>query len=262
MALAEASQTLRVLNGLSVPAAGRLLEVGAGLGLVSLFLSRCGFDITALEPAGSGFEDHERFAPSLASALDASVQHLAIGAEDLCVDEHGQFDLIFSNNVLEHVPDLSAVLAAMTGVMADEGCMVHSCPNYTIPFEPHFGIPLVPLRPALTARVLPASMRDSGLWHSLNFVRAADIAVDAETLGLVVTFRRGLLAASIDRLTLDPEFRSRHRLLARVGSVVSAVGVTAALRRLPPRFSTPMDFMLTKRAASGDSISRWLAAER
>ncbi len=260
--LAEAAQTLRVLAGTCVPEGGRVLEVGAGLGLTSAFLSRSGLDVTALEPAGSGFEDHELIAPALATAIEARQDTLGIGAEALRRDQHGRFDLIFSNNVLEHVPDLGAVLAAMAGVMSDEGCMVHSCPNYTIPFEPHFGVPLVPLRPALTARILPASMRDTGLWHSLNFVRAADIVADAEVLGMVVTFRRGLLAASIDRLTLDPEFRSRHRLLARVGSVVSALGVTAALRRLPPRFSTPMDFMLTKRDMAGAPISRWLAAER
>lgn len=95
--LAEAAQTLRVLAGTSVPDGARALEVGAGLGLTSAFFSRSGPGVTALEPAGSGFEDHELIAP----AIDARPATPGIGAEALRRDEHGRFDLIVSNNVLE-----------------------------------------------------------------------------------------------------------------------------------------------------------------
>ena len=40
----------------------RILEVGAGTGLLSIFLRRQGFDVTALDPSLGGFEPHERVA--------------------------------------------------------------------------------------------------------------------------------------------------------------------------------------------------------
>jgi 2-polyprenyl-3-methyl-5-hydroxy-6-metoxy-1,4-benzoquinol methylase len=73
--------------------------------------------------------------------------------------EHaGTFDLIFSNNVFEHVRDVQAALATLGALLRPGRVMVHNCPNYDVPYEPHFGIPLLPLRPASTARVLPKSI--------------------------------------------------------------------------------------------------------
>jgi len=253
MAMAEAAQTLRVVDGATIPDDGRVLEVGAGLGLTSAFLSLSGFDVTALEPSGSGFEEHEQFAPVLRKMLGSDHHTLDVGAEFLTPAANGSFALIFSNNVIEHVDDVGAVIAALAGVLDPSGVMIHSCPNYSVPFEPHFGIPLVPIRPALTARLLPGSVRDSGLWKSLNFVRARDLDRIASENNLGITFRRGLLAVSLDRLANDAEFRSRHALLGRIGRILSAVGVTAAVRRLPPRFATPMDVTLVRRPSSPSS---------
>ena len=36
------------------------------------------------------------------------------------------------------------------------GAMIHMCPNYFVPYEPHFGIPLIPFAPRATQRFFRA----------------------------------------------------------------------------------------------------------
>ena len=259
LALGEAAQTLRLLDGLELRGDARLLEVGAGLGLTSAFLSSIGLAVTALEPAGIGFAEHAVLAAGVGKVVGSSHVLLTIGAADLDPAMHGRFDLVFSNNVLEHVDDLGAAIAGMHRVLADDGLMVHSCPNYSVPFEPHFGIPLVPGRPGWTGRVLPSSIADSPVWRSLNFVRARDVRRIARTLDLRVGFRGGALAASVERLGTDPEFRSRHRLLAVVGRVLVALRMNVILGLLPATWATPMDFTLNPGTTAPESVRKWMS---
>jgi 2-polyprenyl-3-methyl-5-hydroxy-6-metoxy-1,4-benzoquinol methylase len=258
LAAGEAAQTLRVLAGLDVAPGERMLEVGAGLGLTSAYLSTTGFDVTALEPAGLGFAEHREMAARIARLTGASHDVLSIGAEDLRRSTHGSFAVVFSNNVLEHVPEPRVALSNLAGVMSPAGVMVHSCPNYTIPFEPHFGLPLLPFRPAATRRVLPRSVRDSDVWRSLNFVRARDVDRVARDLGLSVHFRSGSLASSLERLSSDEAFRQRHRLLGAVGAAARRLGLIGLARRLPARWSTPMDFLVASPDTDPGAIERWL----
>src|SRR5215813_3151266 len=44
-----------------LPASGRILEVGAGLGMLSSYFRGLGYDITALEPCTSGFDFFTEF---------------------------------------------------------------------------------------------------------------------------------------------------------------------------------------------------------
>lgn len=82
----------------------RILEIGAGILLLSCHLQREGYAVTAVEPFGIGFSHFDRlreivmdfarekgFAPSL----------YAIPAEDL--EFISEFDFAFSINVMEHV---------------------------------------------------------------------------------------------------------------------------------------------------------------
>jgi 2-polyprenyl-3-methyl-5-hydroxy-6-metoxy-1,4-benzoquinol methylase len=257
LALGEVAQTLRLLAGLEVADGGRVLEVGAGLGLTSAYLSSCGLAVTALEPAGVGFEEHSSLVAAIMRSTDATHDLLTISAEQLDANVHGKYDVIFSNNVLEHIGDLDAAMAAMRHVMASDGVMVHSCPNYSVPFEPHFGVPLLPGRPASTSRVLPSSITGSAVWRSLNFVRAGDVRRIAGALDLRVDFRGGSLAKSVERLGTDAEFRSRHRLLGVVGRVLVTCRVTAGLRHLPASWATPMDFALSDSDDTIGRVRRW-----
>lgn len=222
----------------------RVLEVGCGIGLLASFLRQSGVDITGLEPGASGFG----FMPEIGSAIlrslpdRVSTQWLSIGAEQLDPATHGQFDLIYSTNVLEHIPDLEGAVRGMAGVLAPEGTMVHLCPNYTVPYEPHFGIPLVPFVPRATAFLYRETVkRLPGIWEELNFITAFRVKRLARSNGLSVSFDRGLLAAAMRRFDQDPLFRERQGGLAgKVQSTARALGLLGLLEKLPAEFASPM----------------------
>ena len=230
--LAESAQTLRMFDGIHLEDR-RIIEVGSGLGLTSCYLARLGHDITSLEPGGQGFEWHSTVTDLLIESLESPLIHLDIPAEALNVEEHGRFDVVFSMNVIEHVDDPIHLLVVLAGLLSPGGVMIHSCPNYSVPFEPHFGIPLLPIRPATTARLLPSRISTSGLWNSLNLIRARDVETAASQAGMDVEFTEGILADSLERLGTDEQFAQRHRLLARVWRTVERTGAPKLVRRIP-----------------------------
>jgi SAM-dependent methyltransferase len=221
-----------------------VLEVGCGIGLLASFLRQSGVDITGLEPGASGFG----FMPEIGSAILCRLpQHLGapwlgIGAEQLDRATHGQFDLIYSTNVLEHIPDLAGAFRGMASVLAPGGIMVHLCPNYTVPYEPHFGIPLVPFFTRATAHLYrKATKRLPGVWEGLNFITASGVKRLAHTNRLSVSFDRGVLAAAMRRFDRDPLFRERQGGLAgKAQSAARALGLLGLLEKMPAELASPM----------------------
>ena len=119
----------------------------------------------------------------------------------------------------------------------------------------------MPARPQWTAAILPKRVRNGGLWRSLNFIRAIDVERAARQARLHVAFRQGALASSLDRLADDSEFRSRHRLIARLMPAFKAIGITRLVRRLPPQWSTPMTFCLYHGAKAQGVVDQWLVSD-
>ena len=221
----------------------RVLEVGAGLGLLAVWLKQLGVSIVLLEPGEGGFDEHRRLLDAVLEWLHASdAAVLRIGAEELDPARHNQFDVIFSVNVLEHIPRLEEALAGMRRVLAPGGVMRHTCPNYVVPYEPHYGVPLVPVTPSRTALLWPP-LRRQPLWQSLNFVTYGRIVRFCETHGLRHQFDEGLLADAFSRLDRDPAFRARRgRTVLVAGRLLRASGLLSLLERVPPRWATPMAF--------------------
>lgn len=224
----------------------RVLEVGSGAGILSRFLRGEGFDVTGIEPSiDAGF--------SFMQALDRAVRSRApqssaievwpIGAEALDPETHGRFDLIYSANVLEHVADLDAAVAGMVRVLDDDGLMLHQCPNYRVPYEPHLGIPLVPGAPASTRALFPDRVEaDEGLWNSLNFVTAGRLERVARRHGLHCRFRGDVMARTFERLRDDPSFGARHAGLSSLVGRSDRVFRTATrvLGAVPATWQSPM----------------------
>jgi SAM-dependent methyltransferase len=172
--------------------------------------------------------------------------------------------VIFSVNVLEHIPTLERALEGMLGVLAPGGVMRHTCPNYAVPYEPHYGIPLVPLKPSFTGAVIPSIARQQ-LWQSINFVSYDRIVCFCRTHALECRFDEGLLADAFNRIDRDPAFRARRGATLRLGHrLLRATRLLSLLALLPPRWATPMAFTCWRKGEGppmktprGHSASAW-----
>jgi len=228
----------------TIPLEGRrVLEVGAGLGLLSVWLKRQGVSVTLLEPGAGGFSENYRLMSAMLEWLGASdATVLPIGAEELDPNRHGTFDVICSVNVLEHIPRLEPALEGMLGVLATGGVMRHTCANYMVPYEPHYGVPLVPIKPRWSASLYPSLARQE-LWQSFNFVTYDRVARFCRAHGLTYRFDGGLMADAFKRIDEDPAFRRRHgRAVRSVQRLLSASRLLSLLALVPPRWATPMAF--------------------
>jgi 2-polyprenyl-3-methyl-5-hydroxy-6-metoxy-1,4-benzoquinol methylase len=108
-----------ILRWLSSGQGRRLLDVGAADGLLSRRLTERGWKVTGIEAdpraAAAGAEHCERM---LVADLDAAVPAL-----------DGPFDAIVCADILEHLRDPAAALAALVTALAPGGDVVISIPN-------------------------------------------------------------------------------------------------------------------------------------
>lgn len=242
--LANAAATLRMIEPYVQPSAA-LLEVGGGLGLTYAWLRRLGLDVTSIEPGMSGHQGSYVWGQRLLTLLGVDSQgFLPLPAED--APRLGQrFTLIFSYNVLEHLRDLPTALTAIARCLQPGGLMRHGCPNYRVPYEPHFGLPLVPLWPRALGWVLPSLASDE-LWRGLNFLSAPDLIRWARQQGLEARFDRGHTYQTFERLESEPSFRQKHPQLYRVSRLLRRTGLLPLLRHLPPTWMTPMQVTISQ----------------
>ena len=131
---------------------------------------------------------------------------LHIAAEDLEVKDQGKFDLIYSINVLEHILRFRNSLVSMQSDLGKNGTMPHTCPNYHIPYEPHFAILIAPFIPRLTTCFIP-NLRKSELWNSLNFVSSTSLRHICYSLGLEIKLYPNVMYDTFIRLDEDEAFR-------------------------------------------------------
>jgi SAM-dependent methyltransferase len=99
---------------------GEGLELGAGDGFQSALLSRYVVHLTST--------DYDAAIRSLPSS--SSITYQVGDAEE--VDKtfpESHFDLVFSSNLLEHVPDPVKALRGVATVLKDEGITIHVIPN-------------------------------------------------------------------------------------------------------------------------------------
>jgi 2-polyprenyl-6-hydroxyphenyl methylase/3-demethylubiquinone-9 3-methyltransferase len=102
----------------------RALDVGCGAGLLAEPLVRLGAVVTGLDAAPENIA---------AAQAHAQGQHLAIDYRATPVEEMADtgYDLVTSMEVIEHVADPAAFIAALAAKLAPDGLMILSTPNRT-----------------------------------------------------------------------------------------------------------------------------------
>lgn len=222
----------------------RVLEVGCGIGGLTKFFRMSGVDVMGIEPGASGFGFMPEVGRSILELPPPTDQGciLPINAADLNPETHGKFDLIYSVNVIEHIPDLNTAFLGMASVLKPGGQMVHMCPNYFIPYEPHFSIPLVPFFPELTRKMFPKKIaRHPGIWEELNFISARRVRRLAQQNNLSVSFDRAVASQTFQRLECDTTFSARHSgVIGSVMRLALRLRIPRILDLLPGEYLTPM----------------------
>ena len=199
-------------------AGARVIEVGAGSLLLSCQLVRAGFNVTALEPIGSGFSHFEQMRQMVqqrAAALGCLPRVVDLPAEDFA--EKNGYDFAFSVNVMEHVNDVPSVMANIADCLVAGASYRFTCPNYLFPYEPHFNIPTL-FSKKLTEKVFYRRIFESqsipdpaGAWQSLNWINVLQVRqVAAGLKGISAGFGRSLLVSTLERVADDPHFASRR----------------------------------------------------
>lgn len=241
----------------TLPEGARVLEVGAGALLLSCALQSAGFEVTAVEPMGSGFSHMarlQRLVLDYARGHGHVAQLLAIPAEQL--PPQAVFDYAFSINVMEHVDDVPGVLRAIWAALRPGGGYRFLCPNYAFPMEPHFGIPTCGSK-ALTWRVFASRILGSrvvvdpaGTWRSLNWITVAQVRrICRQQFGVAPVFERDVTHRFLMRAMNDASFQRRHGVVVlTVARLMAATGLVGLTRHLPAGVQPAMSCLLTRAA--------------
>jgi SAM-dependent methyltransferase len=96
----------------------RVLEIGAGTGEQALELKRRGVDVIAIELADSNYALNRQF-----PIIDYDGKHIPL--------PDASVDIVFSSNVLEHVPNLSQMHAEIRRVLKPSGYCIHVLPTHS-----------------------------------------------------------------------------------------------------------------------------------
>lgn len=138
-------------------AGARVLDVGAGSGKLVRFLRERGSEAVGIEPAGALYG---RFLADEPCFLQTTV-------EELAKDPPEPFDLVLACDVLEHVPEPNAFLAAIAALLAPGGVLLVSTPDVASAF----------------ARVCGRRWHYYNPYH-VSYFSKATLARTAEPLGL------------------------------------------------------------------------------
>jgi SAM-dependent methyltransferase len=243
MLIGEAKETIAMIQPY-LSANKKMLEVGGGVGLTYALLRSQGYDVISIEPGSDGFGDRHRAGLRLCDLLDIDSSGWHKNTIET-FDNDNSFDLIFSFYVLEHVESLELAFSSMVRHMKPNALMLHCCPNYNIPFEPHYNILLFPFMPKWTTIFCP-KLKNEGLWQGLNFTTVGAIRKQCEKQGLQPIFRRAMIANYLNRVIDDPVFRNRKMMFYKIAVVLRKLGLLKVLSILPPAVNTPMEFTTTK----------------
>lgn len=175
----------------------RALDVGCGAGLLCEPLARLGADVTGIDAAEENIAAARIHASGAGLAIDYRCGD--VGAMGLA-----GFDLVCAMEVIEHVADKPAFVAALANALADGGLMVLSTPNRT----PQSRLLLVE-----GAERLGAIPRGTHHWD--DFVTPEELGDLLEAAGLTMGEPKGIAWSPLKGLHLSDQLALNYIVTAK-----------------------------------------------
>lgn len=156
----------------------RALDIGCGGGLLAEGLARAGAKVTGIDLAPASLEVARLHA--LESQLDISYE--AVSAESFAADHSSQFDVVTCLEMLEHVPDPAAIVAAAAQAVKPGGKVFFSTLNRNLK---SWLLGIVAAEYVL--RWVPA-----GTHQHQKFIRPAELLNMTDAAGLIAEHMTGM----------------------------------------------------------------------
>ena len=100
----------------SFPDSGKILEIGAGTGWQANALQKSGFDVDAIDLSTSNYKDNRIF-----PVVNYDGHNIPFA--------DNTFDVVFSSNVMEHIPHLEEFQTEIHRVLKPDGIAIHIVPS-------------------------------------------------------------------------------------------------------------------------------------
>lgn len=183
--------------GAGKPLAGKsALDVGCGAGLLCEPLARLGASVTGVDAA----PENVAAASAHAEGSGLDVRYMAGEVAGLDI---GQFDLVTALEVIEHVADKQAFVAALAARLAPGGLLIMSTPNRTAKSR------LLMVEGAETLGLIPR-----GTHHWVDFITPEELGQLLAEAGLTVGERKGIAFTPSRGLHLSDDLSLNYILSA------------------------------------------------
>lgn len=180
------------------PLAGkRAIDVGCGAGLLCEPLARLGAQMTGVDAAAENIAAARAHAEG--SRLPITYHHGELSSLGLT-----GFDLVTSMEVIEHVADKAAFIAALSATLADDGLMILSTPNRTAASR------LLLIEAAERFGMVPR-----GTHHWDDFITPAELAILLQDAGFQVGQPMGIAFSPLKGLHLSDDMSLNYILTAK-----------------------------------------------
>jgi hypothetical protein len=142
--------------------------------------------------------------------------------------KHKEFNYIFCANVVEHVINLPKFFDSIIPLISQNGKFRFVCPNYAIPYEPHFGF-ITLFSKKLTFKFQKRKIlemekqRKENLvefYNELSFPTVFKIKRALKNKNVDIHFSRSATNAYIDRAIYDDYFVGRKRNVAKMVKIL------------------------------------------
>lgn len=180
------------------PLAGKAaLDIGCGAGLLCEPLARLGAAVTGVDAAAENIAA----ASAHAEGMGLDIRYMAGEVAGLDI---GQFDLVTSVEVIEHVADKAAFLKDVAARLAPDGLLVMSTPNRT-----------AASRVLLVGAAEAVGYVPRGTHHWEDFATPEELEALLAEVGLTVTAKRGIAWRPGKGLHLSEDMALNYILSAR-----------------------------------------------
>jgi 2-polyprenyl-6-hydroxyphenyl methylase/3-demethylubiquinone-9 3-methyltransferase len=169
---------LRYIERVASLSGARVLDVGCGGGILSEAMAQRGAEVLGIDLSRAVLDVAELHA--LESKLQ--IQYRAVAAEELAAAQPSEFDLVTCMEMLEHVPDPAAILAALAKLARPGADVIVSTLN-----RKPLAFAVAILGAEYIARVLPR-----GTHEYLKFIRPSELARWGRAAGLTLVDLTGI----------------------------------------------------------------------